>query len=132
VLVAPCAGAVVPPLPGCAGAPLDGVSAPAGVVVEPVLVGGALAAPDCEPEGGPATDTVLVAEPHPPTSTPAHALSTITGTAGRPSLIVRMVFGAVGVLPRPRSERARFCREPRLRAQRGEGQISTAEHLTNY
>jgi hypothetical protein len=110
VLVAPCAGAVVPPLFGCARVGLDGVPAPDGVVAEPVLVAGAVAVPDCETEGGPATDTVLVAEPHPPRSTPALTPSAIAVNEGMPSLIVPMVFGAAVAAPRSRSTLGRARR----------------------
>jgi uncharacterized integral membrane protein len=127
VLVAPCAGACVPPSVVCAGVPLDGALALGGVVAEPVLVAAPFAPPDCEIEGGPATDTVLVAEPHPPRSAPAHPASTITGTEGRASLIVRMVFGAVGAPPRSRSDRVHAqasgtasAADPRHQTGRGE------------
>jgi hypothetical protein len=74
------------------------------VLAEPVVVAGGLAPPDWELEGGPATDTVLVAEPHPLRSAPAHAPSTITVSEGRRSLIVPMVFGALRAPPRSRPE----------------------------
>ena len=75
-------GAGAPPLVVvCAGAVV--------VVVEAVLVVGAGAAVlvVCETAGGPATDTVLVADPHPPRKAPPKTPSASTTANSRPSLI---------------------------------------------
>ena len=114
-------GACAPPfVVACAGVVLCGV-----VAVEVVsVVVGAFVPVVCVTVGVPATDTVLVAEPHPPSSAPPDTPRTTATSAETLLVIVCMLFAASVGSPRfaerdrPLPRRARCQR--RLRKDGGE------------
>jgi hypothetical protein len=93
---------VEPPFAGCPAVVLGGVVAVEGGAEASVPVVCAPPPVVWERVGGPATDTVLVAEPQPPTNAPAEIPSATTIAERRLRLIAAMVF-AVGTAP-PRQE----------------------------
>jgi hypothetical protein len=85
---------VVPPFVGCPVVALDEVVVPDGGLVESVLVARSPPPVVWEAFGGPATDTVLVAEPHPPSTVPPATTSAAATVEERVRLITAILFAA--------------------------------------